>query len=432
MITDTSIETGHVNPGTYEAESCADDIIRREDFHQVVSERYLPEYSAQGNRFCLHSDDQTMKEYMAWLAKLYEQIVASDRVPCRKTSSPDGWPMYEMTALGKRVHLCCKQFMLMEDGREGWVLDYLNHLFNPTITIMLRAMTRWAQTIAFWSDEEVRVPVGSPDDEAARALLRLVRFVRRVSNSWPFKNAWHKHRRREEDNFRSARDTVLRVFEECSRPLVLRIDLYLNQDYRDWRFLEEAKAIYTNYIRSLREGRVVPGYLGYICKREHGISRGLHWHLMVFLDGHDHRNALGLTRLLGEAWKRLGGPGATYFNCYARKDAFIYNGLGLVHTSDEAKIVGIRCALHYMTKRDCVLRTNNAKTQDFRTSRPRKVRTGRLGAPRKNKDSLALVKRLLGGKRSRLPPGYKTVASLERDSSERAPRRARPVLRSND
>ena len=373
-----------------------------------------------------------MKEYMAWLAKLYEQIVASDRVPCRKTSSPDGWPMYEMTALGKRVHLCCKQFMLMEDGREGWVLDYLNHLFNPTITIMLRAMTRWAQTIAFWSDDEARVPAGSPDGESAHALLRLVRYVRLVSNSWSFKNEWGKLRKREEDNFKSGRNTIVRVFEQCSRPLVLRLDIYLNRDYRNWRFIGETEGIYKKFIRSLREERMVPGYLEYISKREHGLSRGLHWHIMVFLDGHNHRNALGLTRQLGEAWERIAGAGATYFNCYTRKNAYRYNGIGLVHTSDERKIVGIRCALHYMTKRDCVLRTSDAKTQDFRQSKPRKTKPGHLGAPRKNKDSLALVKRLLGGKRSRLPPGYKTVASLERDSSERAPRRARPVLRSND
>ena len=73
---------------------------------------------------------------------------------------------------------------------------------------------------------------------------------------------------------------------------------------------------------------------------------------------------------------------------------------------DWEKMAGLRGALWYMTKADCVIKATNSKTKNFwRSPIPRMVRK-KLGRPRSDTDSLKLLRRMLGGKRSKFPPGF--------------------------
>lgn len=382
------------------------DIIQRESAHELAAEMLLCVRIPGGQAFGCNSDDRHLLTYMPQLKRLYTVILASDDPPVVSTSV---WctkqPGYRLTGIGKRILRACQYFAHREGEGRDWQNVYAHHKFHPVFAVLFRAvMQRW-KTICLWEEPALVWPEGGTGTEAVEGLRHFVRFVRRVCRSQAFKNLLHDHERKEEGNFRSGCDYITEQFELHSRLLVLRIDLYFRPDARGWGYGKEADKAVKNYLRALRLCRIVPGYLGFIIKRENGISRGMHYHLMVFLDGHLHRNANYLTQVMGEAWmKRVGVDRGSYFNCYANRHLYHYNGLGPAHVSDIEKLIGIRVALWYMSKQDSVLKVDDSKVKNFWRGWKVKGDSSR-GAPRKNGDGMDLVRRLLGGGRSKYPPG---------------------------
>lgn len=384
--------------------------FRREQLHNHVSDGFLLQDGQTGVTLHHETHDHQLKTLMDRLAVLHAAIVASEDVPCQATVfkhqvGQGAIDAYRLTRLGKKVRACCLLYLRTTEALDDWMSEYGNNLFSPTITVMLRAMQRWSSDVGYWLDAGTAIPAGAPDVQAVDALRRLVGFVRRASATWRYKNARSEYERQAESNFQSARSFILHLFRQHSRLLVLRVDVYLRQQAKSWGHTEEADRAAACFARRLREERDLSNVLGWISKREHGIDRGIHWHWMVFLDGHQHRNACGLTRKLGEVWQDIVTVDrGSYFNCYARSQSYEFNGLGLVHFSDLEKLMGLRAAVWYMTKRDCVLRTDTNKHQDFRRSKPRSAMRSGRGAPRKDPDALTLVNRIFSGKRSKYPP----------------------------
>ncbi|RYD66917.1 MAG: hypothetical protein EOP83_03920 [Verrucomicrobiaceae bacterium] len=188
--------------------------------------------------------------------------------------------------------------------------------------------------------------------------------------------------------------------------MIIRIDLY-RQPYHDVAGGDADIKKFTRWLRSTKcKKDLLPGYLGFIIKAENGIIRGMHWHLLVVIKGNLQCSTDYLTRQLGKKWARLTGQGpGCYHNCYDDRARYAANGLGLLELHDLEKMLGLRLALHYITKQDCVLSVNNDATKHFWRSTIT-IRGGRKpGRPRASEDSLRLLKRMLGGKRSKLPPG---------------------------
>jgi len=103
--------------------------------------------------------------------------------------------------------------------------------------------------------------------------------------------------------------------------------------------------------------------MGYISKREIGIDRGTHFHILIAIDGHFHRDAAHLARAMGERWEKICGieesrgvPRASYFNCYSLKDFYKYNCIGVVRLSDWRMLKGLEIAIRYMCKETCHVR----------------------------------------------------------------------------
>lgn len=383
------------------------DIIQREAAHNSIAEKYPCVRVEGGQAFACNADDRYLLNYMPQLKQLYASILASDDPPVVTTSV---WrtkqPGFKLTKLGKKILLACQFFSHREGEGRDWQKAYAHHEFHPVISVLFRSVMRWWATICRWEDDSRVLIEGEPDTVAVEGLRGFVEFVRITCRSQAFKNLLHDHERKAKDNFRSGCDYVIDQFARHSRLLVLRIDLYFRPDAKGWGYSKAADKAMTNYLRTLRLGRIVPDYLGFIIKRENGISRGMHYHLMVFLDGHLHRNAYHLTEVMGEAWvKRVGVDKGSYWNCYANKDLYRYNGLGLVHVSDVEKLIGIRVALFYMSKQDSVLKVDGSRVKNFWRSLKVKDDSNR-GAPRKNGSGMELVRRLLGGERSKYPPDF--------------------------
>jgi hypothetical protein len=149
------------------------------------------------------------------------------------------------------------------------------------------------------------------------------------------------------------------------------------------------------YRRALSENHIVPDVIRHICVREDGFDRGVHYHLLVALDGHKHRSASFYSRLLGEAWvKRCGPMRASYFNCYVRRNWYQYNGLGSVHVRDCKKLIGMREAIRYMVKGDGYVMSGYKR--NLWRGIISKDKQPKRGAPRRCVHDMSLVNSVLG------------------------------------
>lgn len=387
------------------AEQTVDDIVRRESVHELAADKLLCWQTAEGQAFGYNTDDQRLLNFMPVLDRLYVCIVDGDGMPLARTTVH--WanrPGLKLTKLGRQLLTACQYFGAEEEDGRNWQQAYSHHRFHPVVEVMLGAVMRWWEPICQWGALEDEVIEGQAAG-AVEALQAMTDHIRRACRSRAFTNLIGDHEKKANDNFDSGCGYVTAMFERHSRLLILRIDLYFRPDAKGWGYSRAADRAVVNYLRALRDGKIVPGYLGFIIKRENGISRGVHFHLMVFLDGNEHRSAWYITQSMGEAWmKRVGPAKGSFFNCYGRKDRYRYNGLGLVHVSDLEKLIGIRIALWYMSKQDSELKVDDTKKKNFWRSQMPNEPDGR-GAKRKDPDSMRVVKRVLSGMRSKYPPG---------------------------
>lgn len=400
-------------------EAAIRDALRREDRQEDFAERLSYVYAENGrvriprsntyietdkDRILLHgTDDHVFKDFIEGpLRKLFDAIVGSkdgawqDANPGRRPGLIPG-PAVSLTKLGRMILQVCKSY------EPHWGVAFIHHEFHPKVKVMLRAMRSHALHICWLGGPMKGI---THDTQLILAVNRVVRFVRRIANSWAFVNALKAHERQEQDNFNSAREFIYHCASDHAKLLILHIDLYF-KPYHDVEGADEAVDGFLRWLRSPACKRnLLPSYLGFLVKRENGLIRGMHFHVMVICKGGEQQSAYYLTRQLGEQWaKRTGqGPGS-YHNCYADRNKHEFNGLGVLTLDDWQRMAGLRAAIWYMSKQDCVIKATNSKTKNFwRSPIPAKARK-KLGRRRADADSLQLLRRMLGGPRSKYPPG---------------------------
>ena len=387
--------------------------LAREKCHQNIVEAHVKHHLPDRDLLVAGQDDHRFIQHCDQLVKLHAAITHDDSAPCshlKATLRPGSplLPAIKLNRLGKLVVECC-QFYASNDH---WGAAWSNHVFHPIVTVLLRAMKRYAVRIA---QHHVSSSDLSHDLELGELAYRLVRFVRRTACSWRFINAVQAHTAPENSNFRSARDFIYYLVGKHSRLCILRIDLTFRTSAKDFSHTQAANKAVENYLRSLRskacKRNLLPGYLGFIIKRENGISRGTHFHLMVILNGNlqgkTAENVDYISDKLGEMWlQRVGRDRGSFHDSYKDRAKWVFNGLGLLDFNRPESLIGLRIALDYITKQDCVLKTSNDKIKNFwRTPSP-KGRGKKRGPKRKRPDHLALLYRMLGGPRSPYPPGF--------------------------
>lgn len=387
------------------------------------------ERQEQDHHFLVHSTAQRHGrtvigpefDFTHWLkraAKLGTEISSTDTPPYEVVSNQKNGPLYRLTRLGKAIFLQCKSF-------NAYVLSYYqNHRFNPHLSVILKTIQKWGQDLCdcMSGPSHLDLMIGL----ARERLDQIVASARQQYRSKAFKTEMNNYKRNEESNIASCCEYLAAQFERRSQLLFLRIDLYFRPQFIGWGRSREADAHYSLFLRALREDRIVPDVLAYIGKREDGIDRGLHYHVLAVMDGHKHRDAANLTRLIGEDWvQRCGracyyesdGQGAelmeedraSYFNCYTRANEYRFNGLGLIRPTDAEKLRGVRCAVEYMCKEDTQLKpmppaTENGPegTQQRFPHKTRNLRKGIMpeghsgrGAPRRSSLDTSIIEREL-------------------------------------
>lgn len=387
--------------------------IEQELHHQNHVEKYVKYHRDEGDLLIAGLDDHCFIEHCEQLKKLYATITGGDGLPCVNATAPfhskgPVLPAIKLKSLGKSVVDCCVFYA----ANDHWGAAWANHVLHPVVTVLLRAMKRYAVQIA-----QVHVSAAgiSHELELRDLLERLVRFVRRVSRSWRFINSLSAHHAKEQNNFNSARDFIKYLAAKHSRLCILRIDLTFRTPAKDFSHTEAADKVLQLYLRSLAskacKRNLLPGYLGFLIKRENGISRGTHFHLMVVLNGNlqgkTDYNADYLSDRLGQMWmQRVGLEFGSFHNSYKDRASWPFNGLGLLDLHGIKALAGLRIALHYMTKQDCVLKTSNDKVKNYWRTPIANSSGKKRGPPRKFSDGLALLDRMLGGRRSKYSQGF--------------------------
>lgn len=236
--------------------------------------------------------------------------------------------------------------------------------------------------------------------EAEAEVLRkgLLAF-RDASKSKAFRRSLENDEKKARKNYASACSLILHRFQQYSRLLILRVDLYYKRDGDDSILAKEATCAFEQFVLDLRLGRLIDN-VGWMLRRECGCCRGLHYHLLVLMDGHKYRDAYAHTMQLGEAWissKYAGREGGgTYYNCYVKRHEYAYNGLGLVDLEDREKLEGVRRAVDYVAKADFELKVGGEYKRNFRRSVIKPIGT-KLGAPRRSGRSIKTAEEILLG-----------------------------------
>lgn len=377
---------------------------------------------------CVHiSNDQVVvtheQDCLLWLERMeklsmrmaHRNETATRAVKRRTLSGLVIGVTHELTSLGEAVWGLCREGIPLIEMKcpssryKGTysspmlrlpIIDELAHTetmpirFNPFITVILRACQRAIPILRAHGDNVHTLNVNN--EWVRRKLDWLIRFVRRVARTTRFRQIETNRIRLEKQNFEHCCQYMASGFAECSKLLVLRVDLYIRQTENTWADTRLAEQCMERYLRALDEGRIVPDVKRRIWKRECGFDRGIHYHLLVALDGHKHQSAGALTKRLGKTWvKRCGPLRASYFNCYARRHEYLYNGLGSVHISDWNMLMGIRCAIRYMVKGDGYVMTG-FKRNLRKGNIPKVQNQPKRGAPRKEEHGMALVHEILG------------------------------------
>jgi len=389
-------------------------------------------YQAISKRLIHNSDGTTSvsdePECLFWIKKAdvlarricncNHRLVTTDRSH-HVITNRDG-PSYSLTSLGAAVWDLCRSGIPMIEracpssrykGRDSRpTLPYAKPealaqtesmvtRFNPFIAVMLRACQ--VAMPAIRHAESIGMDLSN--NKLRQRIEWIARFVRRCRRSASFRRIEKNRVSLEKKDLRLYCQYMAEGFQLRSSLLVLRVDLYIKPTHKTHEDVRIAEKCMDLYLRALSADRIVPDVLRWIWKRECGFDRGVHYHLLVALDGHKHQNACGLSIKLGEAWlKRCGHLRASYFNCWVRRHEYPHNAIGSVHISDWSMLMGIRDAIRYIVKGDGFVMTGhkrNLRRGNMKSSASEPKR----GAPRKASHDMSVVYGILGNPNSTKP-----------------------------
>ena len=366
----------------------AKEIYDRERRHHAFVR--TPQFSDRNGFRTIIGDEHQFLRYLDRLEELAIKIERRKARPIELSKDRKGRSITKLTRIGRLAQGLCKAY------DPGVLRFYERHEFSPRLAVMLDAMKKWAEDVVHLPLVEVHF-----GGISTTPIEILFKEVRRSLKSKKVASAIKNHRRMERQNFRSCWNYMQWLLDEKrSRLLILRIDLYYRAFSRDWGASVEAQGLHSKYMRALREDRIIKDVMGSISKREVGVDRGVHYHMLAVVDGHLHWNAAHLTRMLGERWIEVCGqdpgaqyPKAAYFNCYVLKDKYKYNCIGLIRKGDASKIKGLEIAIRYMCKETCHLRAGAVEILD---KNGEVIRRGTIG---KRNIRKGIVKKIKGKKR---------------------------------
>ncbi len=224
-------------------------------------------------------------------------------------------------------------------------------------------------------------------DEVSAEFIEQIRLL---SKSEPFKSKQRNLKNRSKQNFKASCSYIEQLFLKCSKLLVLRLDLYYDAKDVHAKTEVSARSDLQHLFNNRRTNALFDSWVGYIAKMEYGEKRGLHFHLIIFLDGNCVKKHAYYAMLIGRYWAEVITDGKGWYN-YSNQDAddglYKYLGIGPIGYADTEKRFNLlHYVVAYLCKKDQFLRAKESgkKHRAFSTGTlPRRASTSKAGRPRK-------------------------------------------------
>lgn len=197
-------------------------------------------------------------------------------------------------------------------------------------------------------------------------LNTFVESIRKQLNTPEVKQAIQQRMKQSQENLASCKHLVNKLFMKYSALTVLRIDFAYKPKHEDMlnpeladldegelhapHQLELLKEQVHQFLNNRRCNKILKKIIAYIVKFEHGIRKGYHAHLILFLNGKKYSNDSYYATYCTKYWVKLtNGKGCTY-NCNLSKNKYRKLGIGLINYHDKEKRDNLMICLQYLCK----------------------------------------------------------------------------------
>ncbi len=127
------------------------------------------------------------------------------------------------------------------------------------------------------------------------------------------------------------------LFEIHSKINVLRFDVGYTKEYSKEMTTDDLNKDINHMFNNMRSNETLFGSkLGYIIKREDGVEKGNHAHIILFCNGNEIQKGAYLIDKIGEYWKNDITQGrGSHHNC--NRNTYTKNGTGMINYKDSEK-----------------------------------------------------------------------------------------------
>ncbi|CNI62771.1 inovirus-type Gp2 protein [Yersinia enterocolitica] len=138
------------------------------------------------------------------------------------------------------------------------------------------------------------------------------------------------------------------LFEYYSKVLMIRTDFHWSDNSDRSRYGDEHQFSLDMSILMLRLSEY-PGVIGYAWVLEESLSRGLHAHAVIYVNGQQHCKKWGFQDVIETLWRTVTDGEGYIYNCPDRSD-YRYAIRRPVHFGDYAGRKAMRYVVNYLAK----------------------------------------------------------------------------------
>lgn len=187
-------------------------------------------------------------------------------------------------------------------------------------------------------------------------------------------------------NQRRLHHLIDQLFDDYSKLLVVRLDLYIGNEYAEINTYEYMNAAFDRLRNNMRFNRLFEHYITYTAKLEYGTDRRWHYHVVFFFNGQRIRYDYGLAKSIGNYWINVITDGlGGYHSANMNKGGYRVFAVGMIVHGDSQGKANLKEALKYLVKEEEGEPVRlDAAGKAYRSYRQGvyKPRDSRLGRPR--------------------------------------------------
>ncbi len=326
------------------------------------------------------------------LERFVDELVSNDDTPFVLYLGNSGSKEYATTSLAS------KYFGLLPD-----FIDIVNML-SPryyyservnAFTKCCHSMGLLSEPIKWSKNIYVNPKIIYPRLNGASAAEIFNTLVKNIRSEWKINKFQSKVNARERDARQRHNEYcqyVDSLFEDCARLVVLRVDFFYKKQHSNDINVSDITKDLNHLLENKRCNSIFQSMKGHIAKLEHGIEKGVHWHVIFFFDG-SKRNGyshIHLAEKIGDYWVKVITKGlGDYWNVNHKANHYSNlgrRGIGVINWNDtdlrrnlNYYVVGYLCKVSqfirpkFGPKVRLLRRGNFPKIPDKKSGRPRNI-----------------------------------------------------------